>query len=58
MPMCRNCPHPGTQHHWRVARLRGYCEHRDCFCIGYVPDTGRPAPTNAIIGRALRKKKR
>jgi hypothetical protein len=54
--MCANCPHPGTQHHWKVARLHGRCQHRDCHCIGYVPDTGHSAPVNATIGRALRKK--
>ena len=55
MPICENCTHPGTHHYWKMARLRGRCRHRECGCTGYVPDTGKPAPVNATIGRALRK---
>ena len=56
MPICDNCAHPGTHHHWKVTRLRGRCQHHECDCAGYVPATGRSAPVNSTIGRALRKK--
>lgn len=55
MPLCKNCPHPGTYHHWKVARLRGRCQNGDCRCIGYVPGVDTPKPVNKVIGRALYK---
>src|SRR5258707_4460620 len=50
MPLCKNCQHSGSHHHWRITRLRGRCRYRDCGCISYVPDVDSPEPVNKVIG--------
>jgi hypothetical protein len=56
MPLCKNCPHSGSHHHWKVARLHGRCQNQDCGCIGYVPNVDMPKPVNKVMGSALYKK--
>ena len=56
MPLCANCPHPGTLHNWRVQRIRGRCDYPKCDCRGYVPATKSPRPVTSYIGRLRWKK--
>jgi hypothetical protein len=53
MPPCKECRHAGEDHYWRLQRLRGYCQLKDCDCTMYILDTPLPKPVSKVIGRIL-----
>ncbi|CCD89867.1 protein of unknown function [Bradyrhizobium sp. ORS 285] len=57
MSPCRSCTHRGKDHQWHASRTRGHCLIPGCLCSRYVPETDKPKPINARLGRLLRPRK-